>query len=123
MTASASARPAAIRFTIPTVPERLNVLLRLHWSRRGRERRRLREYVVLFAPTRDPIDWPADVTLRFFTPTGRGDPDAFAKPLLDALQGVVLQDDSPRWIRSLAQSVRRGPQRTEILIEPAAGDE
>lgn len=108
-----------LTFTIPTVPRRLNLLLRCHWSARRRERDRLRDYVRLFTPLRTPVPIPAAVTLRFYTEHGRGDPDAFAKPLLDALQGIVLVTDSPRWIRSLTQSVHRGTPRTEIEIRRA----
>jgi Holliday junction resolvase RusA-like endonuclease len=110
---------AAVRFTLPTLPERLNVLMRRHPMARGRERRRLRGYVRLFARRRTPIEWPADVRITFFTLHGRGDPDAYSKPLLDALQGIVLVTDSPKWVRSLTQSVRKGHPRTEIELTPA----
>ncbi len=121
--AARSTAPAPIRFTLPTLPQKLNQRERQRWIHNSRaireEKERLAKWILATAPVRRPIEWPAIATLTFYTPHGRGDADGMAKTLLDAMQGRVIHTDSPKWIRETRLRTRKGTPRTEIELAPA----
>jgi len=116
---------ARIELTIPTVPERLNVLLRKHWSVRKREQRRLDD-CVWFYQRQLPIAWgksgtidPAIVTLTFRSPRRR-DPDGMCKQILDSMvRAGLIVDDGPPHLVELRLRSEQGPAQTRIVVEGA----
>jgi Holliday junction resolvase RusA-like endonuclease len=103
------------------LPERLNVLLRLHWSKRQRALKSDAERV--WAAVREASVPPATgcrrLSVRFESPGTPADPDARTKSLADALvKAKVLLDDSPHLlILGSVESVRGPTRRTVITLE------
>jgi Holliday junction resolvase RusA-like endonuclease len=103
------------------LPERLNVLLRLHWAKRQRALKSDAERV--WAAVREASVPPATgcrrMSVRFESPRTPADRDARLKSLQDALvKAKMLFDDSPHWLLlGNVESVRGPTRRTVITLE------
>jgi hypothetical protein len=124
-----------IRIAIPETLPTPNVLLRLHWSKRGRIQRRVATMIggaLLQAGWRPGAPLAAvEVRIRRYS-AKQPDPDALpgtAKLILDALQPAskrhpyglgVIADDSAKCVKALhVEHVGKRQARTEIEIEAA----
>ncbi len=101
-------------------PVSVNVIMRLHWSRRNRRLKADADVVgayALIAATPFALA-KRRVTLTFHVPAKRlPDPDNLLKSCLDALvKNGLLVDDSSQWCDVTARVVR-GPRQTVITLE------
>lgn len=118
------AKPRSVRLEIASLPTPLNQWSRLHWSKRSAEAILWRMMVKIAhlaatKPAERGLFGPSVVTLTFFSPRPR-DADGQAKFPLDGLVGVVLPDDSSRWVRELRLRREKGKARTIIEVEECA---
>lgn len=106
------------------LPERANVLLRCHWSRRRKLLIAAGQHMGLArllagVPRADDTQARRRVSVVYHQPRGpAADPDARWKHLLDALVNAgLLVDDSPKWCELGSVETVRGPRQTVITLE------
>lgn len=106
------------------LPERVNVLLRCHWSQRKKLMVTASQQVGLArllagVPRADDTRARRRVSVVYQQPRGpAADPDARWKHLLDALvRAGLLVDDSPKWCELGSVETVRGPRQTVVTLE------
>lgn len=82
----------------------------------SKDARIYKKRIASLAPTVRRIDGPVRLTLRIFRPRRAGDVDSTIKPMLDALQGVLYEND--RQIVEL--HAYRGDDKTNPRVEVEA---
>ena len=88
-----------------------------HWSKR-KAMRDAAHLVVRAAlpPDARLFDAPVDVTVTACYPRQPIDADnVSAKLYLDALKGVILRDDNPRWVRSVTTISKRAKRACVVI--------
>lgn len=77
----------------------------------------IRDYAAL-AWKADPTRLSVAVTLRFYRATAhKCDLDNLCKAVLDALQGIIFENDAQMWILHAEKAIDRDNPRVEILME------
>jgi len=112
--------------TIPaTLPSLNGIYAGQHWTKRARLANEWHTITILACKDAFMFDGPVDITVTCTFPKGARllDPDNLAaKLVIDGLKGLVIVDDSPRYVRSvtLGPCVRGERAETRIVVREAA---
>lgn len=117
----AAARPPLFFVTIhgnPIPKGRPRVAGHAYTPQRTREYEALVRDTVALLWRRDPLKLAVAVTLRFYRDSARRvDLDNLVKSTVDAIQGVILEDDSQVWCLHAEKAIDRESPRVELLVE------
>lgn len=99
-------------FMIPAVPPSKNDQRRTHWNKRHAALGEWQWLVRAYAPPfKCPVGFPVEVELTFYTQRPR-DPGNNHELLLDAMRGLLLEDDDReivRWLHLASRPKRASP--------------
>jgi Holliday junction resolvase RusA-like endonuclease len=110
-------------YILPLIPPSLNQWTRKHWSASSKQRRQYMAWMILSLTEQNAVlvRGAVDVTIRFVWPDRRTrDADNRVKWILDAMRGIVIEDDCGRYVKALhlESAFERGAERTEITVRP-----
>lgn len=111
------------RFEFPFVPQSVNKWSTRHWSKRSRAKRRLMMAMQSLMRVNGAklIHGPVEVSIKFVFPTNRRrDADNYVKWPLDALIGVVIEDDNSTIVKQLhlEATCEKDIEKMIIIVKP-----
>jgi Holliday junction resolvase RusA-like endonuclease len=113
---------SAVRFSVPVAAVGVNQTYRVGRGRKvykSREANRYRDAVIFAAKYamrgREKFAGEVEARLLFVYPTARNDIDGAIKPTLDALNGIVWQDDR-QVVRLAVEKSKAGRPRVEVAV-------
>lgn len=116
----------SVSFTVEGLPQSPNATIRQHWAVKAKAKKEWQEKIGWLAKSvRADIHPLKKATITFSIHTGdnrRHDPDnlawAVSKPTLDAIKGILIEDDSIDNVELIYQYHRDKPRRFKVTVEP-----